>query len=394
MDARQALSVTEITRRIKLALESGFPSCLVQGELSNVHLHTSGHLYFSLKDSGAQLPGVMWRSRVGTLSIQPKDGMKVVVSGRITVYEIRGNYQLDAQSIRPVGVGELQAAFEELKAKLAAEGLFDSDRKRPLPEMPGRIGIITSPTGAVLQDMKNILSRRFPAVELILIPSSVQGQGAAEQLARAIEDANDYGTLDLLVLARGGGSLEDLWAFNEEIVARAIAGSTIPVVSAVGHETDVTIADFVADFRAPTPSAAAELIVPDRRELLETVANSWYRVSQSVLDIVSKQRERIQHLLSSYAFNRPIDLFRQQSQRLDETQRMLHRDIAGFLGLWGERSRSLGLRLLALNPRLALKRGFAIVRKDDAVVSSRRALQSRDAVEVEFHDGKIRSTID
>jgi len=242
--------------------------------------------------------------------------------------------------------------------------------------------------------MKNILRRRFPAVELILIPSRVQGQGAAEEIARSIVDANAYGHLDLLVLARGGGSLEDLWAFNEEVVARAIAGSTIPVVSAVGHETDVTIADFVADFRAPTPSAAAELIVPDRRELLETVANSWYRVSQAVLDIVSRQRERIQHLLSSYAFNRPIDLFRQQSQRLDEAQRTLHRDIAGFLALRDERSRSLSLRLLALNPRLALKRGFAIIRKDDSVVSSRHALISRDAVEMEFHDGKVHSTID
>jgi exodeoxyribonuclease VII large subunit len=393
MNERQPLTVTEITRRIKLALESGFSSCLVQGELSNVHLHSSGHLYFTLKDSGAQLSCVMWRSRVATLSLEPLDGMKVLVAGRITVYEVRGNYQLEAQSIRPLGIGDLQAAFERLKQKLTAEGLFDTERKRSLPEIPRRIAIITSPTGAVLHDMKHVFGRRFPAVELLLVPVRVQGEGAAEEISHAIEDANRFGDLDIIIIARGGGSLEDLWAFNEEIVARSIAGSHIPVVSAVGHETDVTIADFAADVRAPTPSAAAEIVVPDRRELLETVANSWYRISEAVLDTVSRQREHIRYLLSSYAFNRPIDLFRQHSQHLDENQRMLHRNMASYFSAREERARSLGLRLRALDPRLVLKRGFVIVRRDDAIIGSRGELHARDSVEMEFHDGRIRSTI-
>jgi exodeoxyribonuclease VII large subunit len=393
-NARTPLTVSDLTRKIKQILESGFPAIAVQGEISNFKHHSSGHLYFTLKDEGAQLPCVMWRSRASVLSFIPEDGMKVIAGGRITVYEVRGNYQLDVQSVRPLGAGELQAAFEQLKRKLEAEGLFDRERKRVLPEIPHRIGVVTSPTGAVLQDMKNVFRRRFPGIELILIPVRVQGTGAASEIAAAVNDFSRFGEIDLVIVARGGGSLEDLWPFNEEIVARAIAGCRVPVVSAVGHETDYTIADFVADVRASTPSAAAEMVVPDRRELLENVADSWYRIKQAVVGIVSDQRERIHNLLNSYAFNRPVDILGQHSQHADEVLRALHRVSGHAFALTSARQGSLDQRLRALDPRLALKRGYAIVRKEGSIVSSAGQLHSRDAVDVEFQDGTARSTIE
>jgi exodeoxyribonuclease VII large subunit len=393
-NARQALSVSELTKKIKQILESGFPSIAVQGEISNFKRHSSGHLYFTLKDEGAQLPCVMWRSRASGLSLVPADGMKVIAGGRISVYEVRGSYQLDVQALRQLGAGELQAAFEKLKERLQAEGLFDAGRKRVLPEFPRRIGIVTSPTGSVLQDMKNVFRRRFPGVELILNPVRVQGAGAAAEIAAALDDFSRFGAIDLVIVARGGGSLEDLWPFNEEAVARAIARCRVPVMSAVGHETDFTIADFVADVRAPTPSAAAELAVPDRRELLENVADSWYRIKQAVLDILSDKKERIHNLLNSYAFNRPVDLLRQHSQRVDEVLRTLHRVADHAFALTEARQGSLDQRIRALDPRLALKRGYAIVRKQGAVVSSAAGVKRGDAVDVEFQDGTVRSTID
>jgi exodeoxyribonuclease VII large subunit len=393
-NVRQALTVSDLTRKIKQILESGFPSIAVQGEISNLKRHSSGHLYFTMKDENAQLPCVMWRSRASVLSFMPEDGAKVIAGGRLTVYEVRGSYQLDVQSIRPLGVGELQAAFEQLKKKLEAEGLFDAARKRPLPEYPKRIGVVTSPSGAVLQDMKNVFRRRFPGVELIMIPVRVQGAGAAAEIAEAVDDMSGYASLDLVIVARGGGSLEDLWPFNEEIVARAIARCRVPVVSAVGHETDYTIADFVADVRAPTPSAAAVMVVPDRREILENVADSWYRIQQSVLGILSDKRERIHNLLNSYAFNRPVDLLRQHSQHADETLRALHRVAAHAFALTAARQSSLDQRLRALDPRLALRRGYAIVRKDGTIVSSLGQVHARDSVDLEFQDGRVRSTIE
>jgi exodeoxyribonuclease VII large subunit len=392
--ARPPLTVSDLTRKIKQILESGFPAIAVQGEISNFKHHSSGHLYFTLKDEGAQLPCVMWRSRASGLSFVPEDGMKVIAGGRISVYEVRGSYQLDVQSIRPLGAGELQAAFEQLKRKLEAEGLFDSRRKRALPEIPRRIGVVTSPTGAVLQDMKNVFRRRFPGIELILIPVRVQGAGAAAEIASALDDFSRFGEIDLVIVARGGGSLEDLWPFNEEIVARAIAGCRVPVVSAVGHETDFTIADFVADVRASTPTAAAETAVPDRRELLENVADSWYRIRQAVQDIVSGQKERIYNLLNSYAFNRPVDILSQHSQHLDEVLRALHRIAGHAFTLTSSRQGSLEQRLMALDPRLALKRGFAIIRKEGSIVSSAGHVHARDAIDIEFQDGTVRSTID
>jgi exodeoxyribonuclease VII large subunit len=391
--ANQALTVSEVNRRVKLMLEQGLPSVAVQGELSNVKLHTSGHLYFTLKDEYAQISGVMWRSRIASLGFVPQDGMTVVVSSRITVYEVRGVYQLDVSSMRQVGVGDLQAAFERLKEKLKAEGLFDLSRKKPLPQYPERIGLITSPTGAVIHDVLSGFRRRFPGLRVILQPVRVQGEGAAQEIARALQTFNEFGQVDVLILARGGGSLEDLWPFNEEVVARAIARSRIPVVSAVGHEVDVTIADFVADLRAPTPTAAAELVVRDRAALLDILRNSCYRMQGSVTSTLQHRRTHVGHLLKSYAFNRPFDLLHRYSQQVDELGRSLA--TAAFHGftLTSARVRSLEERLRALSPALVLKRGYAIVRKEGAIVRSARSLQRHDDLTLEFDDGKIRSTV-
>ncbi|HTY38697.1 MAG TPA: exodeoxyribonuclease VII large subunit [Bacteroidota bacterium] len=383
------ITVTEITRQIKMSLEQRFPKVWVQGEISNFKRHTSGHLYFTLKDEGAQLSAAMWRSRVAGLLVAPEDGMKVIVRGSITVYPPRGSYQIDVEQITPVGIGELQMAFEKLKKKLAAEGLFDEGRKRPLPPFPQRIGIVTSETGAALQDMRTVLSRRFPCVEVVLAPVRVQGAGAAEEIVEALREMNRVGGVDLIIVGRGGGSLEDLWAFNEEPVARAIAASAVPVVSAVGHEIDFTIADFVADLRAPTPSAAAELVVPDRRELLEVIGNNEYTMRQSLQQMIDGNRERIRGMLTSYAFNRPRDLIREFMQRVDEIAReigvkLAHRYERGTMNV-----ESLTKRLLSVSPSNILHRGYAIVRKGEHVVTNAKELKPRDEAVIVFHDGKV-----
>ncbi len=390
---RRVLTVSEITRRIKHTLETGFSSVSVEGEISNFKLHSSGHMYFALKDSSATLSAVIWRSKVQALSFQPADGMRVIANGRVSVYEMRGNYQLDITSMRLAGAGELQLAFERLKTKLAAEGLFDEERKKPIPEYPERIGIITSPTGAALHDMLNILRRRFPAVEVIVHPVRVQGIGAAGEIAEAIRDFNRFGKVDVMIVGRGGGSLEDLWAFNEEPVARAIAYSKIPIISAVGHEIDFTIADFVADLRAPTPSAAAELAVRDRFALLEILRDNWYHMHENVAGIIAYRRERIRNLLNSYSFNRPRDLLRQYSQRVDELERTMTAALSHNISMMHAASQSLRSQLNALDPHAVLRRGYAIVRKNNHVISSHKKLRANDKIEIQFHDGMTSSQV-
>ena len=386
---KNVVTITELTRQIKQSLETSFPRMWVEGEISNFKHHTSGHLYFTLKDEGAQLSAVMWRSRVANLTFPPEDGMKVIARGSITVYPPRGNYQIDVEQIQPVGIGELQLAFERLKQKLAAEGLFDPAHKKPIPEFPERIGVITSETGAALQDIRSVLSRRHPSVEVILASVRVQGVGAAEEIAEAIEQMNRYGDIDVLIVGRGGGSLEDLWAFNEERVARAIYASKIPIISAVGHEIDFSIADFVADLRAPTPSAAAELVVRDRTELLEDIGNLCYTMRGAIDTQMSSFRERVASLLTSYSFNRPRDLVREFSQRVDEFDRSLGFSFNHIARAAHQRYDSLRYQLQALNPHGVLKRGYSIVRKEGRIVSSARFLHRGDEAEIQFHDGTI-----
>ena len=386
---KNVITITDLTRQIKFSLESSFPRVWVEGEISNFKQHTSGHLYFTLKDEGAQLSALMWRSRVANLTFQPGDGMKVIARGSITVYSPRGNYQLDVDQIQPLGLGELQLAFERLKQKLDTEGLFDAEHKKPIPEYPECIGLITSETGAALQDIRSVLSRRHPSVEVVLAPVRVQGTGAAEEIADAIKYMNQYGGIDVLIVGRGGGSLEDLWAFNEEVVARAIYTSKIPIISAVGHEIDFSIADFVADLRAPTPSAAAELVVRDRGELLEDIGNLCYTMRGALDNQLSGLREQTASLVTSYSFNRPKDLVREFSQRVDELERSLGISFAHAARIVHQKYNSLQRQLQALNPGGVLKRGYAIVRKEGRIVSNAGLLGYGDEADIQFHDGTV-----
>ena len=387
------LSVSDLTRRIKGVLEKGFSEIWVQGEISNCKIHTSGHLYFTLKDEGAQLSAVMWRSRVGQLRFRPMDGMKVVVRGNITVYEPRGNYQIDCLQLQPLGVGELQQAFDRLKEKLKAEGLFDAEHKKPIPEYPERIAVVTSPTGAAIQDIFNVLRRRFPALQVVVAPVKVQGVGAAEEIAQAIRDVNALGDIDTMIVGRGGGSLEDLWAFNEEVVARAIYESRIPVVSAVGHEVDFSISDFVADLRAPTPSAAAELVVRDRDEIIDILNGFSYTMRNSIAARFRTERERVKALVRSYALNKPLDLVRQRSQTVDELHRRITQGIAHLAQNLRQQAESMAKRIQSVNPQLILKRGFSIVYRAKKIVPSAAELAVDDEISVRFHDGDAESLV-
>lgn len=388
MSNQNTFTVSELTKRIKGVLETSFGNVSVEGEISNFKRHSSGHLYFTLKDEGAQISAVMWRGRAGNLFFTPQDGMKVIANGKITLYEPQGKYQIDVFQLQPRGIGELQIAFEKLKQKLAGEGLFDSEHKKPLPEYPERIGIITSQTGAALQDMLNILNRRFPSLEVILNPVKVQGEGASHEIASAIKDFNKFGEIDVLIIGRGGGSLEDLWAFNEEIVARAIYNSKVPIVSAVGHEIDFTIADFVADLRAPTPSAAAELVVKDKLDIFENIRNFCYTMEQDLENTIKSRKEKIVSLIASYSFNRPKDLIKQNAQRIDELDRQLDQTINYKINILHEQTRSLDKRLKSLNPDSVLERGYSIIYRSNDIISRAKKLKSGDDIRVKFHDGE------
>ena len=389
-------TVTELTREIKFLIESSLPDIWVQGEISNFTHHSSGHMYFSLKDENSQISCVMWRSRNHNLFFTPQDGMKVIVRGRITVYEKRGNYQLDVIQIQPAGIGELQLAFEQLKNRLREEGLFSEEFKKPIPQFPARIGIVTSPTGAAIRDMITILHRRFPAIELIVNPVRVQGDGAATEIAQAIDEFNQYGNVDVMIVGRGGGSLEDLWAFNEEIVARAVFRSRIPVISAVGHEVDFSICDLVADLRAPTPSAAAELAVRSRQELLQTLQKDLQKMTAFILDDIKYKREKLQNIELSYAFHQPLDSVKQRSQRLDELKRNLATFISHKVTLSKETHDGLTQRLFLLDHRGVLKRGYSLCfrRSDRKLVKKATDLQIRDEIDIEFYEGHAIGTID
>jgi exodeoxyribonuclease VII large subunit len=393
MSKEKILSVTELTKQIKGVLELGFTNIWIQGEISNFKLHSSGHLYFTLKDAGSQISAVMWKSRASQLIFRPNDGMKVMVRGNVIVYEPRGNYQIDCFQLQPLGTGELQQAFDLLKQKLYTEGLFDDSNKKNLPLFPKKIGIVTSPTGAAIRDILSILSRRFPAVEVILVPVKVQGIGAADEIAGAISTLNSQQLVDVMIIGRGGGSLEDLWAFNEEIVARAIFSSSIPIISAVGHEIDYSISDFVADLRAPTPSAAAELVVKDRNELVELLRNFCYTMNNSMINSIKSYKGTVSNLTQSYSFNKPHDMLRQRSQQVDELQNRLNRNMLHAFSMLKQHTEFLSTRILSTNPKSILKRGYAIIRQDQKIVSSIRKIKTSKPSTIEFYDGTIEAGI-
>ncbi|MGH9677709.1 MAG: exodeoxyribonuclease VII large subunit, partial [Candidatus Acidiferrum sp.] len=318
MPDRKVWTVSELTARVRDLLTKNFTNILVQGEISNCRPAQSGHIYFTLKDDRSQVRCVFFKQQQRGIKFRPEDGLKVTVRGSISVYEARGEYQIYVENIEPIGLGALQLAFEQLKTRLEAEGLFAAERKKPLPMLPSRIGLITSPRGAAVRDVVRILRRRFPNVYLTVYPVRVQGEGAATEIVKALKFFNQKKLVDVLILARGGGSLEDLWAFNEEVLARAIAGSEIPVISGVGHETDFTIADFVADVRASTPSAAAELVVQTRREFDKHIADLRETLASLVRYRLLDLSRRVHELSARRGFRRPLDLLRQQRQRADE----------------------------------------------------------------------------
>jgi exodeoxyribonuclease VII large subunit len=352
--AREIYTVSRLNLEARGLLEARFPLIWVEGELSNVSTPASGHIYFTLKDSHAQVRAAMFRNRNRHLGFTPKAGLQVLVRARVSLYEARGDYQLIAEHMEEAGEGALRRAFDELKRRLSEEGLFDAERKRPIPAHPSCLGVITSPTGAALRDVISVLARRFPALPVYVYPVSVQGAGAAPSIVAALARANRERRCDTLLLVRGGGSLEDLWAFNEEAVARAISASELPVVCGVGHETDITIADFAADLRAPTPSAAAELVSPDAAQLerrLDILAES---LTQRLHARVGQYARHLESLQGRLVRQHPLRRLQQHAQRIDELELRLHQDIKRQQLLRASRLQTLQARLTARSPALTL----------------------------------------
>ena len=386
-------SVSEITRQIKLLLEDSFPAIWVEGEISNYKPHHSGHIYFTLKDTNAQISCVMWRSRASGLPLDITDGLKVRVYGTLRLYEKSGRYQLDLIRIETSGLGELQQQFELLKQRLNEEGLFDQSRKKELPQFPQVVGVITSPTGAALQDILSIHRRRSPATRVIIRGVKVQGAGAAEELARAVELFNRRYPVDVLIIGRGGGSLEDLWPFNEERLARAISASEIPIVSAVGHEIDFTISDFVSDLRAPTPSAAAEIVFAAEEDLRNWLGDINNKQKSIISDRMRRMRLDLLNIKQSYAFRRPKDILQNHILHLEDmTQRLFisgKNNVLNYSRLIDSFRKSLD----ALNPYNVLNRGYAMVFKNDDLISSIKKVEIEDNIAVKLRDGRLTSII-
>jgi exodeoxyribonuclease VII large subunit len=391
-DDRTVLSVTDLTRGLSDLVETHYDDVWVEGELSNFTRAASGHCYFTLKDADAQIKCVMWRHLTKYVFFEPEDGLRVRVHGNASVYERRGDLQIMAQSMRRAGKGAQQEAYEQLKKTLKAEGLFDTARKQALPTFPEAIGVVTSGQGAALHDIQSVLERRFPAARVVLCPVPVQGMDAPQAIADAIARFNGLPGDDarrpaVLIVGRGGGSAEDLWAFNEEVVARAIAGSELPVISAVGHESDVSIADFVADERAATPSMAAEIAVPDRRDVDARVRALYDRLHAQVERQVQDGFQRVDRLTSSRAFHQPQRRAEQLRQRLDALTDRLHRSAAQIPERARARLDRLRSRLHALDPAQPLRRGYAFVTRDGAPVRTAGALDAGDRLRLHFEDG-------
>lgn len=432
-------TVTELTRAIGVMLAKGFGVVRIAGEISGLRIATSGHAYFVLKDAEAQLKAVLWKGNLRYLRVKPQEGHAVIARGRLDVYEQRGEYQLVVESLEPVGQGALQQAFEKLKARLAAEGLFATERKRPLPLLPRRIGIVTSLAGAVIQDMLRVLERRFPGIAVRIYPSPVQGSAAAYQIAAGIKYFSEHPWADVVVVARGGGSLEDLWAFNEEAVARAIYNCSVPVVSAVGHETDFTIADFVADLRAPTPSAAAEMITATRQSLADRVSSLQRSMGQTLRYRLSLAGRRLESAGLQSLEGGILRRLNRFAQRLDSAEQEIRDSMAASLRLlqnrlraaewelqqkdvrvklagWKQRAaaveaqlhvrmqRQLGeaqrrqelaaRSLASLNPLAILDRGFAVVqRPDESVVMDSAQLTAGESLRLRLHRGEAWVTV-
>ncbi len=392
-------TVSQLNHVVHDLLESGLPALWVEGEISNFIHHRNGHMYFKLKDESAEIEAVMFSAQNALLQFEPGDGQKVIAFGQVTLYERRGRYQINLYEMRPAGIGKLQLAFERLKERLQAEGLFDARFKQPITTFPERIGIVTSPEGAALRDILKILRERYPVVDVLLFPAKVQGEGASSEIAEAIRQANRYALamekIDTLIVTRGGGSLEDLWAFNEEAVARAIFESSVPIISAVGHEVDITIADLVADVRAPTPTAAAQMAVPDRRELLEFAQSSLARLHQQASSRIEDRLLRLQIFQRSRGLHRPVQWLREHQQTLDHSGEFLVRAMNQRLIRERERLQRIVGRLESLNPLSVLRRGFSVVESEQGqIVHSADQVTVGERVKIRLHRGRLLSRVE
>ncbi|MBE6903778.1 MAG: exodeoxyribonuclease VII large subunit [Ruminococcaceae bacterium] len=395
-EKKLVLSVKELNNYVKLLLEGdvNLSSCYVKGEISNFTNHyKSGHFYMSLKDEESAIRAVMFKGNTQKLKFMPKDGMKVIALGRVSVFARDGQYQFYIENMIPDGIGDLNLAYEQLKEKLASEGLFSLERKKKIPKIPSTVGVITAPTGAAIRDIINVLGRRFPMARVILYPVLVQGDGAPEQIATALKYFNQN-PVDVIICGRGGGSLEDLWAFNDENVARTIASSNVPVISAVGHETDFTIADFVADLRAPTPSAAAELAVPDTAELITKFDNVSKRLELIVARDISNYREKLKRLSESQFLKNPQRYIDEKKlaadfiiNKLENSSKLLFNKKSDSLGV-------LAAKLDALSPLSVLSRGFSFASKEGKVINSVKALKEGDSLNINLKDGNAQCIVE
>jgi len=431
---RRILTVSQLTAGIKDLLESTFDEVWVEGEISNLRRPPSGHLYFTLKDENSQIRGVLFKQQSRYLRFELEDGQYVICRARVGIYERRGEYQLILDYVEPKGIGSLQLAFEQLKGRLAEEGFFDEERKRSLPALPQRIGIVTSPAGAVIRDMLHILRRRFENIEVLLYPVRVQGEGAAAEIAQGIEYLGEHGAVDVIIVGRGGGSLEDLWAFNEEAVARAIFASSVPIISAVGHETDFTIADFVADVRAPTPSAAAELVVQQKRDLVRMIDvlaerigrgmdrllvrgreqvvsvqgrikdprrrieelrlrldEYWGRLAQAILRTWRENKERAERILQLLLAQSPAHEIRSYREGIAQLTKGLKGGMTAILDSKRKGWEKEGARLDAMSPLAILRRGYSITRRlpDGLILRGADEVEMKGQVTVRLHRGEL-----
>ena len=414
---KEYLTVSQLTKYIKYKLDNdvNLREVYLKGEISNFKAHTRGHFYFTIKDEGSRINAVMFASSASKVKFTPEDGMKILVTGRISVYEATGGYQIYVNEMMEDGVGNLYVAFEQLKKKLASEGLFDEARKKRIPKIPERVGVITASTGAAIRDIISTINRRFPLTEVILLPSLVQGEGAKEDIVRQIKKAEDY-NLDVLIVGRGGGSIEDLWAFNEEIVARAISQCPIPVISAVGHEIDFTIADFVADLRAPTPTGAAEIAVPNKTDVINYINQLNLRSRKAVGTILELKKKRLDNIKGHYILNNPLDLYSAKIQKLDYLTESLVKNYKVIIDKEKIKLNNIKTRPLfsnplvildktkqkyalllskldALSPLKTLERGYGIIKLNDKAVTSIKDLKQDDLINIELKDGSKEAII-
>jgi len=395
LDNTAVITVSELNRQVSGIIGLNLPWVRIRGEISNLKIAASQHIYFTLKDSESQVSVVLFRSAASKLKFRLEDGLEVITAGEVGLYEKRGEFRLVAQAIEPAGIGALQLAFEQLKARLKAEGLFAASRKRAIPRFPSAIGVVTSDRGAAIRDILNILRRRMPAVKIILAPVSVQGEDAPAAIATALRDLNEAGNTDVIIVGRGGGSLEDLWAFNEEIVARAIAASAVPIISAVGHETDFTISDFVADMRAPTPSAAAELAVPDRAELERDILMKMRRARSSMLALLQLHQSELRAIHEGYVLRRFPEALAERHNALQKSITALANLFRTSLAAKESEFISLVSALNMLSPLATLQRGYGIVKSaaDGRTVKHSDQLAIGEEVDVILFQGSFKGNV-